>query len=216
MKKNETIDTNRIVHVDLGKLSEGLALTFGGVTKVFESLGAEAVPGFGTVSAVEGEKGEEAVDTADTTGTTETTDTAVSSAAEKRTAKTASKKPAKTQNEPEKVEDEAVGKTDAEAAEPTAQSSDNGQETAQETVQETREAPAGDAPSDDTTAAGENVAGGSPFTLNDIMKIAAQKMAKDAGVTEKIGALVKTYGVSTLKELPEEKFEAFMTDLTQI
>ena len=48
------------------------------------------------------------------------------------------------------------------------------------------------------------------------MKIAAQKMAKDAKVTEKIGALVKTYGVATLKELPEEKFEAFMTDLTQI
>ena len=55
-KKTESVnalDTNRIVHVDLGKLSEGLALTFKGVTEVFESLGADEVPGFGTVSTTE-------------------------------------------------------------------------------------------------------------------------------------------------------------------
>ena len=201
------ITDNNQITVDVGKLSEGLALTFTGVTKVFESLGADEIPGFGTVSTVEVEKAEDVTDTADTTATTSITD--------KKTTKATSKKPAKGQNEPETGEDEPAGKTDAEGAEPAVEEADSTKETAQETTEAPVET-SNDAPSEDTTAAVENSKGGSAFTVEDIMKIAAQKMTKDSSVTEKIGALVKTYGVATLKELPSDKLEAFMTDLTQI
>ena len=181
-KKTESINANRIVHVDLGRLSEGLALTFKGVTEVFESLGADEVPGFGTVSTTEPTTEPTTETVEDTPEGSQTTSEGVESAEvdnSEAKAKTASEEPNKAENdvavEKDKVENDKADK--AEKAEKAA---------------------------------------GSAFTLNDIMKIAAQKMAKDAKVTEKIGALVKTYGVATLKELPEEKFEAFMTDLTQI
>ena len=202
------ITNNNQITVDADKLSTGLATIFGGVTKVFESLGADEIPGFGTVSTVEAETDETVADTADTT--------APASATDKKATKATSKKSAKAQNEPETGDVEPAGKTDTEAAEPSAEEADSTKETAQETTDAPAEDASNDAPSDDTSAAVENTAGGSVFTVDDIMRIAAQKMAKDSSVTEKIGALVKTYGVATLKELPSDKLEAFMTDLTQI
>ena len=182
MKKKEAIDANRMVHVDLGRLSEGLALTFSGVTKVFESLGAEQIPGFGTVSTVEGEQGR------------------TDDAAKK------SKAAAKAEEKPKEGADEPPVDVSAEAA----------AEPASETA-----GPAGDTavPEDKPNAetkTGSAAEPGSVFTHDDVMKIAAQKMAKDNSVTDKIWALVKTYGAEKLTDIPGDKLEAFMTDLTQI
>ena len=196
-KKTEpinAIDTNRIIHVDLGRLSQGLALTFSGVTAVFESLGADEVPGFGTVSAVEGETGEESAD--------------VPSEASEPEKKEATKKKA------DKVGNEAREGTAVATAVNKVSETEPSKPATVEAEASVAEPENTEAPTETSTES--PAAGGSAFTLNDIMKIAAQKMARDAKVTEKIGALVKTYGVATLKELPEEKFEAFMTDLTQI
>ena len=203
MKRKEV---SNMITVDVGKLSTGLALTFKGVTAVFESLGADTVPGFGTASALEGEKPEEAP--------LETAEGKIARKSAKKDAKAADvaadDNAVDTANATETVADtaedseatvEAVETTEANNTEAKAETSSEEPEKADKAVEAGKPGKA---------------AGGSPFTLNDIMKIAAQKMAKDAAVTEKIGALVKTYGVSTLKELPEEKFEAFMTDLTQI
>jgi hypothetical protein len=52
--------------------------------------------------------------------------------------------------------------------------------------------------------------------MNDITKIIVQKLKKDRSNNEKIGAILKTYGVAKVSELPAEKYEAFLTDLSQL
>jgi dipeptidase len=84
-----------------------------------------------------------------------------------------------------------------------------------------------DAPVADTAPAVEaeqNAAKGEPkaepatlsVTQDDITKIIVQKLKKDRSNNEKIGAILKTYGVAKVSELPAEKYEAFLTDLSQL
>ena len=54
------------------------------------------------------------------------------------------------------------------------------------------------------------------ITQDDITKIIVQKLKKDRTNNEKIGAILKTYGVTKVSELPTEKYEAFLTDLSQL
>lgn len=53
-------------------------------------------------------------------------------------------------------------------------------------------------------------------TQDDITKIIVQKLKKDRTNNEKIGAILKTYGVAKVSELPADKYEAFLTDLSQL
>ena len=64
-------------------------------------------------------------------------------------------------------------------------------------------------------AAGKQEAAPS-VTQDDITKIIVQKLKKDRSNNEKIGAILKTYGVAKVSELPAEKYEAFLTDLSQL
>ena len=54
------------------------------------------------------------------------------------------------------------------------------------------------------------------ITQDDITKIIVQKLKKDRTNNEKIGAILKTYGVTKVSELPTDKYEAFLTDLSQL
>lgn len=54
------------------------------------------------------------------------------------------------------------------------------------------------------------------ITQDDITKIIVQKLKKDRTNNEKIGSILKTYGVAKVSELPAEKYEAFLTDLSQL
>jgi len=54
------------------------------------------------------------------------------------------------------------------------------------------------------------------ITQDDITKIIVQKLKKDRTNNEKIGAILKTYGVTKVSELSTEKYEAFLTDLSQL
>ena len=56
----------------------------------------------------------------------------------------------------------------------------------------------------------------SSVTQDDITKIIVQKLKKDRSNNEKIGAILGTYGVAKVSELPAEKYEAFLTDLSQL
>ena len=89
------------------------------------------------------------------------------------------------------------------------------------------DAVADDAPVADTAGAEEaeqNAAKGEPkaepatssVTQDDITKIIVQKLKKDRSNNEKIGAILGTYGVAKVSELPAEKYEAFLTDLSQL
>lgn len=42
------------------------------------------------------------------------------------------------------------------------------------------------------------------------------KIKKKRDNNEKIGQLLKTYGVAQLSDLPAEKYEAFLADVSQI
>ena len=60
-----------------------------------------------------------------------------------------------------------------------------------------------------TEKSSEKTSDKSSITIDDLIKVAAKKIKKK-GNSEKIAALVKSYGKATLKEIPPEKFEAFM------
>lgn len=54
------------------------------------------------------------------------------------------------------------------------------------------------------------------ITQDDITRIIVQKIKKNRSHNEKIGAILKTYGVAKVSDLPEAMYEAFLTDLSQI
>jgi hypothetical protein len=56
----------------------------------------------------------------------------------------------------------------------------------------------------------------SSVALDDITKIIVKKIKKDRSSNQKIGSILKTYGVAKVSELPAEKYEAFLTDLAAI
>ena len=78
----------------------------------------------------------------------------------------------------------------------------------------------------DTECSGDEAAGDqegskkapahSDFSLTDLQNVAAEKVKQNKKNSSKIGSLVKTYGVNALSELPADKYEAFMTDLSQL
>ena len=53
-------------------------------------------------------------------------------------------------------------------------------------------------------------------TKDDITKIIVRKIKQDRSNNEKIGAILKTYGVAKVSDLPATKYEAFLTDISQI
>lgn len=56
----------------------------------------------------------------------------------------------------------------------------------------------------------------STVTQDDITKIIVRKIKQDRTNNEKIGSILKTYGVSKVSDLPAVKYEAFLTDISQI
>ena len=53
-------------------------------------------------------------------------------------------------------------------------------------------------------------------TADDITKIIVRKIKQDRSNSDKIGTILKTYGVAKVSELPLDKYEAFLTDVSQL
>ena len=53
-------------------------------------------------------------------------------------------------------------------------------------------------------------------TADDITKIIVRKIKQDRSNSDKIGTILKTYGVAKVSELPPDKYEAFLTDVSQL
>ncbi len=53
-------------------------------------------------------------------------------------------------------------------------------------------------------------------TVDDLTKIIVRKVKQDRSNNEKIGSILKTYGVARVSELPVGKYEAFLTDISQL
>lgn len=56
----------------------------------------------------------------------------------------------------------------------------------------------------------------STVTADDITKIIVQKIKQNRGNNEKIGSILKTYGAAKVSELSADKYEAFLTDVSQL
>ena len=54
------------------------------------------------------------------------------------------------------------------------------------------------------------------LSLDDVTKIIVQKIKQNRSNNEKIGQILKTYGVSKVGELDPSKYEAFLTDLSEL
>ena len=54
------------------------------------------------------------------------------------------------------------------------------------------------------------------ITADDLTKIIVQKIKHNRSNSEKIGAILKTYGAAKVSELPPDKYEAFITDVSQL
>lgn len=54
------------------------------------------------------------------------------------------------------------------------------------------------------------------LTKNDIASVIVAKIKQKRSNNEKIGQLLKAYGVGALSDLPAEKYEAFLTDISQL
>ena len=189
----------QFITVDAGKLSKGLKTTFEGVAMVFDSIGLPVQLGL-TMDLEDGVSDEHSA--SGESGAPAASAESTAPAAEK----VAVKKKAKADPKPEPAsESTAVVETQEEAvSEESAPAAEDVVESAPAAEPETKEAPA------------EEVASVSSITIDDITKIIVQKIRQNRNTNEKIAAILKTYGVAKVSELPVDKYEAFLTDLSAI
>ena len=94
------------------------------------------------------------------------------------------------------------------ASDAEAQSTAAEAETSEKTV-DAADAPAAEAQSETSEPT-------SAVSLDDITKIIVQKIKQNRKNNERIGSILKTYGVAKVGDLPASKYEAFLTDLSAI
>ncbi len=54
------------------------------------------------------------------------------------------------------------------------------------------------------------------LTADDLIRVVTQKIKKDRANKEKVLALLKSYGAAKVSDIPADKYEAFLTDLSQL
>ncbi len=54
------------------------------------------------------------------------------------------------------------------------------------------------------------------LTADDLIRVVTQKIKKDRSNKDKVLALLKSYGAAKVSDVPADKYEAFLTDLSQL
>ena len=54
------------------------------------------------------------------------------------------------------------------------------------------------------------------LTADDLIRVVTQKIKKDRSNKEKVLSLLKSYGAAKVSDVPPDKYEAFLTDLSQL
>ncbi len=54
------------------------------------------------------------------------------------------------------------------------------------------------------------------LTADDLIRVVTQKIKKDRSNKDKVLALLKSYGASKVSDIPSDKYEAFLTDVSQL
>ena len=130
------------------------------------------------------------------------------------------KKPVKRSRRPEVVEAPAVEEpTPADTEEtPAAEDTAPAEETAEDTVDTDFPDSSADALSwdEDTGQKAEAEKPAVTISKDEITAVIVAKIKQKRSNNEKIGQLLKTYGVDQLSELPADKYEAFLADISQL
>lgn len=71
-------------------------------------------------------------------------------------------------------------------------------------------------PGEEKQDAGSDTTAVNTVTEDDLTKIIVRKIKQNRSNNEKIGAILRTYGVGKVSELPVSKYEAFLTDVSQL
>lgn len=126
------------------------------------------------------------------------------------------KKPVK---RPRKQEQDTPSTMEETPKEPTeeAQAEESPAEEAKEELSDFPVDPADDLPFDvDTGQKAEPEQPAVNISKDDITSVIVAKIKQKRSNNEKIGQLLKTYGVGQLSELPAAKYEAFLADISQL
>lgn len=126
------------------------------------------------------------------------------------------KKPVKL---PRKQEQDTPSTMEETPKEPTeeAQAEESPAEEAKEELSDFPVDPADDLPFDvDTGQKAEPEQPAVNISKDDITSVIVAKIKQKRSNNEKIGQLLKTYGVGQLSELPAAKYEAFLADISQL
>ena len=54
------------------------------------------------------------------------------------------------------------------------------------------------------------------LTADDLIRVVTQKIKQDRANKEKVLALLKSYGAAKVSDIPADKYEAFLTDVSQL
>lgn len=54
------------------------------------------------------------------------------------------------------------------------------------------------------------------LTADDLIRVVTQKIKKNRSNKEKVLALLKSYGAAKVSDIPPDKYEAFLTDVSQL
>ena len=186
---NKEVTTNPGVTVKMSKLVEGIGTVFIGVLTMLESLDASTAKTF--VSGFVGETSvvEGFVSAMSGTPTTPKEETSV------------------------------VEKPGAEETQKAAPAEDiSGEETEEKAAAEGKAAGATEPMAEEKTAEEktETDAPATSITADDITKVIVGKIKQNRSNSDKIGSLLKTYGAARVSELPAPKYEAFLTDISQL
>lgn len=65
-------------------------------------------------------------------------------------------------------------------------------------------------------AAAKNKVEQTDLTADDLIRVVTQKIKKDRSNKEKVLALLKSYGAAKVSDVPQDKYEAFLTDVSQL
>ncbi len=184
----------QLIVVDAGKLSRGLKATFEGVAMVFDSLGVDA--GFDVTEKEEDKAGKKSAGKAKEDKVAEPVQEMKDEVAES-TAKTAG-------GAVDDVVADGIGKA--------------GPDAVMETVtEESDEATEAESENPEIPKNPENPKNPMPaISQDDVTKIIVQKIKQNRSNNQKIGQILKTYGVVKVGELDPKKYEAFVTDLAAL
>ena len=185
-KKTEPVTASLIIPVNVKKLSQGLKTVFTGMSLVFDSIGVDTDLPVMDSAEVFGSDNTKAEKIGDLIGETKSADA------------------------PEVKSEQIVAAVMAEKAEDAA---DPPAETGL-SAKSDAEPDASEHTKTETAVSVEEAS--STVTLDDVTQVIVQKIKQKRSNNEKIGALLKSYGVSKVGELPAPRYEAFLTDISAI